>query len=408
MLKGIKKKTNMKILILSQYFYPDITAAAFRIGETADLLLHKGHDVRVITANPHKAQAQNAEGSHAVPEEKIYRARVKQIQKSGLLDYLLHYVSFMLGGMWQGCKVLMSRWRPDIIWASSPPLFVGVVGYVLSKLFGCPWVLDVRDVWPDSAVAAGQLSASGKGYKISEKIELFLYRHANSVSCVSQPMANYIANKSGKNPRVVYNGGTGNSFLDSVKKVQKKNIITYAGNIGLVQGVDVLVNGFIQLRSEGYLNDWEVNIIGAGVHRDRLIKLANDSQYREQIKFISPLAKKDVFLYLAHSRMLFLNLDDNPVFRLTIPSKVFDYMMADVPILAGIEGEGREILQSTGGNLSFHPGDVCDFQEKFLKLKNNIVEYERCAQDNSQVVLENYTRERSVSNLEELLVQECC
>src|SRR5699024_8701806 len=107
--------------------------------------------------------------------------------------------------IWKGVAVGRKQ-KPEVVWASSPPIFVGLSGWMVAKLLGARFALDVRDIWPDSAVAAGQISDSGFAYKVGRWIEQFLYRNADVISCVATPMQQYIQQYTDTDVEVVYNG----------------------------------------------------------------------------------------------------------------------------------------------------------------------------------------------------------
>lgn len=136
----------MRILIVSQYYTPDITAAAFRIAETAELLTQWGHEVAVITSEPHRAQVSSGEqptaagdhgprGSDATAAEnpKLHRVPVEPLAGSGLRPYLRHYFSFVLRARRAGKRLINDGFVPDVVWVSSPPLFVGLAGPALRR-----------------------------------------------------------------------------------------------------------------------------------------------------------------------------------------------------------------------------------------------------------------------------------
>ena len=110
----------------------------------------------------------------------------------GLKNYLKHYLSFIPGSIKAAKKLKRNGWKPDVIWVSSPPLFTGISGWIIKKIMKAPFIFDIRDIWPDTAVAAGQLSETGKAYKVGRFLELFLYKRADRLTCVSTPMKKYL------------------------------------------------------------------------------------------------------------------------------------------------------------------------------------------------------------------------
>ena len=183
----------MNILVISQYYAPDITAAAFRISETVELMRLAGHDVRVVTAFPHKSEVSvNEEADRRMG---VVRVPVAPIGGGGASRYLNHYLSFMRRSAIAGLKQRLGSWCPAIIWASSPPLFTGLTGRLLSIIYNCPLVFDVRDIWPEFAVSAGQISPTGRAYQVGRILERVLYNSAHHITCVSKAMADYIGSR---------------------------------------------------------------------------------------------------------------------------------------------------------------------------------------------------------------------
>lgn len=392
----------LRICIVTQFFAPDITAAAFRLTETAELLAQRGHDLRIITSHPHKAIASDASATEAFDESKVLRTHLRDVGPGGLKGYVLHYLSFVVGALRCGWQLRRSGWRPDVIWATSPPLFAGIAGVILAWLFRCPIVLDIRDIWPDSAVSAGQMSGTGRAYHIGRMLEKGLYTAVQAMTCVSKPMAEYLRSQSSTPVEVVYNGIDPNQQIKvSDQKIIKR--IVYAGNLGRLQGLEMLVGAFQKALHHTAFNGWEVVLIGAGAHEQRLRKRVAELQLDTRVRFIAPISKAAATRYLAESAVLFLNLKADDVFALTIPSKVFDYMLVSRPILGGIIGEGKNILESTGGNLCFTPSDEQSFSVALHEMVTNLTHYEKHAALNAERVCRDFRREEQVQVLENLL-----
>ncbi len=399
----------MKLLIICQFFYPDITAGAFRMADTAELLTRSGHEVRVITAVPHKAEVKgNAEEIPPLPEAVIYRSSLHPVVGSGLIPYLRHYLFFVRGSTAAAWRLRRTGWRPDVIWASSPPLFTAITGYASARLFGCPWILDVRDIWPDSAVAAGQLHEGGRAFRIGKLMERFFYKHANYITCVSMPMKKYIASMMATPVEVVYNGVKSSEIDDNrpslVRSESDQRILLYAGNLGRVQALDILIKAVAELKLVGRMNGWEVRLLGTGVVRDQLAVLVKDLRLNAQVKLLPPVARADVAREISMADALFLSLKPDPALRMTIPSKLFECLAANIPIVAGLVGEGAEIAQRSGGCIVYEPEDGSAALKKALEtLFTNFNQLSKRALGNRDVVRQSYTREKAVTVLESVL-----
>jgi glycosyltransferase involved in cell wall biosynthesis len=404
------RTVHVRLLFVSQYFSPDITAAAFRIADTARHLAREGHEVFVITSVPHRGLATGSSTSDA-PEEHLAVLRTKVIPpgRAGAVRYLACYSSFVVGSLFLGLTLWLRGIRPDAIWVTSPPLFAGLSGWGLAALFRRPFVLDVRDVWPDSAVAAGQISAHGLAFRIGKRLEGFLYSRARHITCVAEPMREYLAGRTNVAITVVYNGvprtlaEVAPPDLPSPVPEGEVRTIVYAGNLGRVQELDLFVRTFAELCREDRLGEWHARLIGAGAVAAELDDLVRRLGVANRVSVEPPMTREDVVSTLRRADLLFLSLKRDPALRLTIPSKLFDCLLAGRPILAGIGGEGREILESTGANICYDPGDKQGLKRSLLEAATGHAELAAVADGNRKLVLERYTRDESARRLLKVL-----
>jgi glycosyltransferase involved in cell wall biosynthesis len=394
------------ILIVSQYYHPDVTAAAFRIKETADILSSKSHQITVITAKPHRGIIHSTE---KVDDTNVDVIRLPIIKYYGKWKwtYLAHYASFMLNALFYYLVNIGHKY--DFVYATSPPLSVGLAGFLMSAIQGSKFVLDIRDIWPDSLVAPGHLNKNSKLYSFGKIIEHWLYQKADLITCVSIPMAEYIKGFiKGKKVVVIYNG-VPNQYLhgesyqgrnDTEPFQDNKINITYLGNMGYAQNLQIVLEAAKQIK---YIMP-EINFyfIGDGVEKERLEKFKEEN-FLESVLIIGPVAKTKAMNLMHKSSALFFQLKDDLFFEKTVPSKVFDYMTAGKPILFGIKGEGKEILEQIKGNIFYQPDSTESFIDAVKKLKQNYSELAEYALKNRKVVQQYYTREKMVDKLEKHL-----
>jgi glycosyltransferase involved in cell wall biosynthesis len=400
----------VRLLLVSQYFSPDITAAAFRIAETADELARHGHRVFVVTSVPHRGRIAGPPALDAGDDRvTVVRTPVIPPGTGGALRHLACYASFVAGSFFLGVLLCLRKARPEVIWVSSPPLPAGLSGWGLAALFRRPFVLDIRDVWPESAVAAGQISGEGLAFRIGKRLESFLYERAAHITCVAAPMKRYIEGRTATAATVIYNGvtralarlsDTGGPAASGEHAVKT---ITYAGNLGRVQELDLLVRAFAELRSENLLERWRVRLIGAGALAHELTNLVASLGVTECVAVEPPMSREDVIRTLHQADVLFLSLTSDPTFELTIPSKLFDCLLVGRPIVAGLRGEGRQILESTGANICYDPGDIEGLKSSLLEATTKHSDLTALASKNTTLVLDRYTREESVRLLSDVL-----
>ena len=397
----------MRILFICQFFAPDITAAAFRMADSSRLLAEMGDEVRVITTYPHKVQVDHVDDSDFERAGiHVSRCHVPAINGGGARTYLKHYLTFAWKSVILGIRAWRSGWRPDMIYASSPPLFVGLSGWVLARVFRCPMVFEVRDIWPDAAVSAGQLTADSRAYRLGQWLEKFLYKRASHITCVAAPMKDYLKRHCQVPVTVVYNGVSSEiiEIETETPEVQPAGpqTILYAGNMGHVQQTDLLLKGFAHLVHESALSDWQIKLLGAGAQLENLKSLSRKLNISELVHFSDAVSRQEAARQMRGADILFLHLMGDSTMEQTIPSKLFDYLLAARPILGGIAGEGQMILESTAANIVFRPGDVEQFKPALLDATRRWAELNTAAPENRQLVLNRFTRQKAARELQEV------
>jgi glycosyltransferase involved in cell wall biosynthesis len=352
--------------------------------------------VRVITTEPHKSDTKVDRESDRL--HGVLRVRVSSNEGGGTRRYLAHYLSFVRRSAWVGFSRLFGRWRPHLVWATSPPLFVGLTGWFLARINRCPLVFDVRDIWPESAVAAGQLSDTGFGFKAGKLLEKWLYDRADHITCVSGRMAQHIGTRTSTGTSVIYNGVSADYARTTLVQVDRRRVL-YAGNLGRAQALDAAIRGFARIAGDKIANGWTLEFLGNGALKNELQAIAAEYGVEDRVRFHTAVTKESALDELARSAVLLISLKSDAVFDLTIPSKVFDYLAVGRPILFGINGEGRDILDSTGANLGFAPGDEASLA---TAIRSMIADYEHLnarAERNPAAVTGDYSREANTRQL---------
>jgi glycosyltransferase involved in cell wall biosynthesis len=402
------------ILIVSQFYAPDITAAAFRIKETAEILAGLGHPVTVLTAEPHKGEAAANRPPAGRPAAdgpvRVIRVPITKYTGGGTRDYLTHYVSFLVNAVRFGASAGL---RPDIVWASSPPLFVGVAGILLARILRADFTLDVRDLWPDSAVTVGQIRRPGLLYNLACRVENRLYRQARFISCVAGPMAEHIRQRTTRPVMVLYNG-IPEGFLSGCaeRKPETKQLpedgkinIMYVGNMGYCQNLPMTLEA-AELFLDKKMDDIRIHLIGTGVERPLLERrLRERNLYNVELR--GPVPKSEAMALMKEASALFLQLKDDGTMAKTIPSKVFDYLAVGRPILYGIKGEGAAVLAETGANLAFDPDSPLSFVQAVTAFCDHRPNLTARAVGNTDLVRRRFLRENLVKKLSECFQSSC-
>jgi len=387
-----------RILYVCQHYPPDLTAGAFRVSETAKWLVRLGFEVSVLTARPHRAQPKGAEPADPPESIQVIRTPILRIGDRGGMWYIFQFLSFAITGLSWGLACAPSK--VDYVIASSPPLFVGLPAWFLARLRRAKLVLDIRDLWPDSAVVTGQLPLPRLTLPVGRLFERFMYLRAQLIVCVSKTMQSELTQRVDRRRKVevIYNAADAETPLGPLQQTGAESHtdlrrIVYAGNIGRSQGLETLVEAAAKFP---YLR---FQLVGDGVRRHVLEEMAHPL---ENMEFVGPCTKREALEHLSKGSALFLQLRDADLFVGAIPSKVFDYLTVNRPILYGLRGEGAALLGNCQGNLSFHPGDVNSLCEAIRRLKSEYSARFQAAQKNSSL-LEGFTRQKMAKKLAGLL-----
>lgn len=363
----------MRVLIVSQHFTPEVTAARFRIEPFVEALCAGGHEVEVICAVPNHPEGVIDPAFRGRP---LVRQRTTQLSVDyvwvrvapvkNMRSRLELYASFAA----MATAVGSMRRRPDVILASSPPLTVGLAGALLAIRHRVPWVLDVRDLWPKAAVVLGELN-SKRAVKAAEVLERWLYERADLITTVTEPFGEHIAEHApaGKRIDVMPNGTTrawlerGRRRPDRAKLGLPTNLFVwaYAGNLGLYHGLDTAMEAAERL-GEGF----QLLLIGHGPLREELeARAAELPPGRVRIEgLMSPDDAAD-HLLAADALLVALraSLDD------VISSKLFDYCALGRPLVVAANGETRRLAE--GAAVIAEPEDPDAMAAAVLRLRDD-------------------------------------
>ncbi len=386
----------LRVLIITQFYYPDVTACAFRMQETATMLAEMGCEVHVIAGEPHKGQIDG----QSIDDGRIRVSRVPLIKYEGRgkWNYIAHYLSFMFGAIRAAGR---HKGRFDVIWASSPPLFTGISGLITAWFKRTSLCLDIRDIWPESAVVAGQIKEGSFLFRAAKVTEYLLYRAADQITCVAGPMADYICRVSGgRRPEVIYNAIPAAMVADSAMPIDpepRPMTVLYIGNMGYCQNLSLVVEAARQLAAAGETRI-RFRLVGSGIEKPLIEKAVKDAGL-SNIEILGLVPKEQAIEMIRNAHALMLHLKDDGTMDKTIPSKVFDYMAGGRPILYGLKGEASDILGSIRGNLYYDPADPAQLADRSLELLNNYREMASAAAENLKVVRQSFLREVMTAKL---------
>lgn len=396
----------MKLLILTQYFPPEIGAPQNRLYELALRLQKKGVEVSVLTAMPNYPQMkihQNYKGKcyckETLNELKIHRARIYVSQSKSIISRLLNYFSFVISAFFIGAFKLKKQ---DVLMVESPPLFLGITAYLLAKLKGAKLLFNVSDLWPESAEKLGIISNKFL-LSMATKLEEFCYKKSSLISGQTQGIVNNISTRFPNKNVYWLKNGVDINFYDVNKEIEKdawKNennysnedfILFYGGIIGHAQGLEVILNAAKKL--EEYKNIKFV-LLGNGPEKEKLIKLRDELKLTN-LRFFDAVPKSEMQRIIMSTNATIVPLKRLDLFKGAIPSKIFENLALKKPIILGVEGEAEELFIKQGKcGVSFIPEDSEDLAKQILKLYNDRNLVVELGENGLKYVSENFNRDK--------------
>ncbi|MFM7813806.1 MAG: glycosyltransferase family 4 protein, partial [Flavobacteriales bacterium] len=351
----------MKLVILTQYFPPEVGAPQNRLFELATRLQQSGWDVTILTAMPNYPSMEihaDYRGKRFVREEmnglNILRSSIYVSKSKGIVARLRNYYSFVWSSWWVGLKHLPKH---DILMVESPPLFLGKSAWMLSRFKGSKLIFNVSDLWPESAEKLG-IVKNRFFLWISYRLEAFLYKRSWLITGQTQGIVADIQQRfpkksvhwlpNGVNVRLFKEDHEGARSWRSSMGIQPTDFVAlYAGIIGYAQGLDVILQAAQHLQQETRLH---CVLLGSGPEKDRLVALAKALGLKN-VHFLEPVVKSEMPAIITACDAALIPLRKLDLFLGAIPSKTFENMALRKPIVLGVDGEARElfITQGKGG-----------------------------------------------------------
>ena len=248
----------------------------------------------------------------------------------------------------------------DLVWGTSPPIFQGFTAWLLARLKSVPFLFEVRDLWPEFAIAVGVLKNRFL-IVLSEWLERFLYRRADRVVINSPGFEEHVRQRGARPIALVPNGADPSMFdpddrgaaFRHTHYLKDKFVVLYAGAHGMSNDLGVLIRAAAILKDEPEIR---VVLLGDGKEKANLQKLAQ-KEGADNIDFIPSVPKDEITTALAAADACVAILKPIDAYKTTFPNKVFDYMCAGRPVVLAIDGVIREVVEAAGCGLFTPPGD---------------------------------------------------
>ena len=404
----------MKILFLSHYFPPEVNAPATRTFEHCRRWVELGHEVTVVSCVPHHPMGKAYPGYRNKLVQIEYKEGIRAVKvltyitaNEGFLKRTWNYVFYML------MAIALAPFLPktDIVISTSPQFFNGLAGYFVSRIKHCPWILEIRDLWPESILAVGAIK-NRRIIRVLEAIERFVYRKADHIVPVTYAFQRHIAARGGSPDKItVIRNGVDLKFFEPRAKdyeferqlaVEGKFIAAYVGTHGMAHGLDLLVETAERLQ---HRDDIIILLAGDGAERTRLV---NEVERRglKNIKLLGQLPKTDMPKLWSITDVSLVILKKLDLFLTVIPSKIFESMAMRQPIILGVAGESADLIEESGAGIIIEPENVEQITTAIVRLADSVALRQNLGENGRAYVGKNFDRTVLADRFEQVLVKQ--
>jgi colanic acid biosynthesis glycosyl transferase WcaI len=398
----------VEIVIHSQYYYPELGAPQARLTDLAQGLARRGHEVTVITAMPNYPQGRIYPGyggmirgnqSNGVD---IVRTFIYATQKTDYLPRLTNYFSFVFSSCILG-GILINE--PDYILTESPPLFLGISGYALSRWKRAKWIFNVSDLWPESAVRLGIIH-DGLALKLSQALEKFCYQQAWIISGQSRSILKNIHERYPEVRTFHFSNGVDTSlFNKGARSTEWRNhlghgseiVALYAGLHGLAQGLDQILLTAKNLQSA---TDLIIAFLGDGPEKHSLMAKAKNLGLTN-VRFLDPVPREEMPSIIAAADICLVPLRYH--IPGAVPSKLYEAMAGSKPVVLVANGEAAQIVNEYNAGIVVEPGDVHGIARAIKTLAENPSMRKSMGESGRKAAIEHYDRGNIVEKFAEFL-----
>lgn len=402
----------MRILLINQAFVSPEEPGHTRHFEMAKFLQSRGHELVIVASDLNYQTGQRTVARTGIFAEqdfdgvRVLRSYIFPALHRSYVWRIVSFFSFMFSSVWTALQVK----DVDLVMGTTPPIFQAVSAWFVAWMRRVPFLLEVRDLWPEFGVSMGVLK-NPVVIALSRWLERFLYARATHILVNSPAYREYMIGKGVPERKVTYipygtdvdmfNPGVDGSSIRAELGVQEEFVVLYAGALGQANDIDTLLRAAERLKVEEKIR---VVLFGDGKERARLQSEAERMGLRNVI-FAGVRAKKDMPRVVASADACLAILQDIPMFRTTYPNKVFDYMAAGRATILVIDGVSRRLIEESGGGVYVQPGDDESLAETVLGLSRELGRVQQMGKSAREYLVRHLDRRDKLNETLELLLK---
>src|SRR4029077_2722311 len=384
-------------------------APAARAAELSRYWTENGHEVTVLTGFPnhptgvvpleYRRKFRRLVTKEKVDGVNVVRTWLLPFPNRKAYERMLNCSSFFVSSASTG--LFLSR--PDVVIATSPQLLVGFSGWWLARCKRVPFVFEVRDLWPESLAAVGMGNQDSLLHRSLARVAGFLYRNSERVAVVTPAFKDYLVEHWHLPPTkiaVVQNGVDTELFspqatnpnLRSKLGAEGKFVVSYIGTMGMAHALDTLVEAADRLQ-ESYPEILFL-LVGDGADKERIVSLAR-SRRLSNLRFVDQQPREKIPSYICASDACLVLLKKTELFKTVIPTKMLEFMSCAKPVILGVDGQARHILEEAGAGITIDPENAVALAEAIRRLKADAAACRMFGQNARAYVMERASREQS-------------
>ncbi|MCF0061991.1 glycosyltransferase family 4 protein [Dyadobacter chenwenxiniae] len=410
----------MHILLIHQYFLEDQAGGGSRWNEMSRIWIEEGHTVTVLAGMGHYMHVTSDYngGRYFLKQTnrdgvKVVRCYVSNSSDGQFLSRVFAQFSFLFSAVW-GC-LFYARDKYDIVLCTSPPLFAGVAGLLISWIKGVDFVLEIRDLWPESAIETGVLQ-NKTFIRAAFWLERFLYKKAKAINVLTPAFETTLIEQKRINPGKLWLIPNASDFKlsDEVSRTFDRNILRkelgWEGRFVVIYvGAHGMANHLIQIIETAELlqnTAAHFMLIGDGAEKAYLME-ETKRRNLNNVRFKDTVSKANVFKYILAADAGASVLMKTDVFKTVYSNKTFDYFACRKPVLLAIDGVSRELVEAADAGMFVEPENPKDFAEKILIYLKNPARALRHGSNGHAYAREHFDREflarEYLKNIQKLL-----
>jgi len=403
--------TKMNALIMTSLFFPEISANSARMTTLAEKLHAEGMDVTVVTAFPYYSKDFGLEYKNrfVVKEDyngiNVVRTYTSVVRRNTIYRRLITFLSYMVSS---AVYSVLARKKFDIVISISPPFFTLAAAILVSKIRRIPLVIDIQDLYPDTAIELGKLKNSLL-IKIWRTLERIIYKSASAIVVISQGFKNEIVKK-GINPNKVFViSGWVNTDRFNPEKVSDQEdalgltgcfVVLFLGSIGYAQGVENIIETAAMVSEQDRI---KFLFIGGGIEKKRIMQKTRDLKINN-VLFLPPQSFQKIPSFINTSDVCLVHLLERRLYEITIPCKTYEYMAMGKPIIMSARGEAASLVRDNNCGIVVKPEHPESLKRAILDIYENPQKDKKLGR-NSRIASSKYSEEILVTKYKEVVCQ---